>query len=104
FSRRSSAFSVSDCECTETYSPAAIAIAPDTRPATPATTMFAWLARALATPIIRLAVETMPSLAPRTAARSQPMRPMTCGSLATDQKYHAALADLRCSQPLQQWL
>ena len=31
-------------------------------------------ARAAATPIIKLAVETKPSLAPRTAARNQPAR------------------------------
>jgi hypothetical protein len=33
-----------------------------------------------ATPTIRLAVDTMPSLAPRTAARSQPMRDTRCVS------------------------
>ena len=33
-----------------------------------------WAEEAAATPTIRLAVETMPSLAPSTAARSQPMR------------------------------
>ena len=35
FSRARSACSVSDCELTETYSPAAIDMAPATRPATP---------------------------------------------------------------------
>ena len=64
---------MSDCELTDTYSPAAIDIAPATSPATPATRTSP--ARpAAATPTIRLAVETMPSLAPSTAARSQPMR------------------------------
>jgi hypothetical protein len=33
-----------------------------------------------ATPIIRLAVETTPSSAPKTAARSQAARPLRCGS------------------------
>ena len=37
----SSACSLSACECTETYSPAAIDIPPATRPATPATMMLA---------------------------------------------------------------
>ena len=36
--------------------------------------------RAVATPRIRLAVETIPSLAPKTAARSQPMRSVRCRS------------------------
>ena len=73
-SRARSACSVSACECTDTYSPAAIDIAPATSPATPVIRMVAWLALAAATPTTRLAVETMPSLAPSTAARSQPMR------------------------------
>ena len=38
------------------------------------------VALAAATPSTRLAVDTMPSLAPRTAARSQPMRPVRCRS------------------------
>lgn len=49
-------------------------MAPATSPATPVTRMLPWLGPAAATPIARLAVETMPSLAPSTAARSQPMR------------------------------
>jgi hypothetical protein len=73
-SRSTSARSVSACELTETYSPAAIDIAPATRPATPATRTFAWVARAEATPTNRLAVDTVPSFAPNTAARSQPVR------------------------------
>ena len=35
--KRSLARSVSDCECAHTYSPAAMDVAPATRPATPAT-------------------------------------------------------------------
>ena len=69
-----SARSVSACELTETYSPAAIDMAPATRPATPAIRMLPRSGVAAATPTIRLAVETMPSLAHITAARSQPMR------------------------------
>ena len=38
------------------------------------------VAPAAATPITRLAVETIPSLAPSTAARSQPMRLDLCHS------------------------
>ena len=48
--------------------------APATSPAMPVTISEAWLALAAATPISRLAVETMPSLAPSTEARNQPMR------------------------------
>src|SRR6185503_18126298 len=73
-SRARSACSVSACELTETYSPAAIDIAPATAPAMPAVSKLAWLASAAATPTTRLAVETIPSFAPRTAARNQPTR------------------------------
>jgi hypothetical protein len=69
-----SAFSASPCELTETYSPAAIDIAPATSPAVPVSRMEDCAAPAAATPAIRLAVETMPSLAPRIAARSHPIR------------------------------
>ena len=69
-----SACSVSACELTDTYSPAAIDSAPATRPATPATMTSPRAAFDAATPTTRLAVETMPSLAPSTDARSQPMR------------------------------
>ena len=59
-----------------TYSPAAIDMAPATRRgARPDTSDGCCdLCSAAATPTIRLAVETMPSFAPSTAARSQPMR------------------------------
>src|SRR5262245_34366604 len=71
-----SAASASACELTDTYSPAAIDMAPATNAATPATKMADGDGAAAATPTIRLAVETMPSLAPSTAALSQPMRVM----------------------------
>ncbi|MOA51016.1 hypothetical protein D3C78_1741070 [compost metagenome] len=63
------------------YSPAAMDMAPAISPAIPVTSNVAWLALAAATPISRLAVETMPSLAPRTAARSQPIRSLLCASV-----------------------
>ena len=59
-------------------SPAAIDMAPATRPATPAIRMSPHVAAAAATPTIKLAIETMPSLAPSTAALSQPMRSTKC--------------------------
>ena len=77
-----SACSVSACELTDTYSPAAIESAPAARPATPATSTALRVASAAATPISRLAVDTMPSLAPNTAARSHPMRLPRCTSRA----------------------
>ena len=79
-SRSSSACSVSACEWTDTYSPAAIDMAPATRPAIPATNTLLGVAWAAATPSTRLAVDTMPSFAPSTAARSQPMRSVRCRS------------------------
>src|SRR3954471_13245099 len=66
-----SACSASRCELTETYSPAAIDSAPATSPAIPAVTIAVPDAPEAATPSTRLAVDTMPSLAPSTAARSQ---------------------------------
>ena len=65
---------MSDCELTETYSPAAIDMAPATSPATPAIKTSFCVAAAAATPTIKLAVEMMPSLAPSTAALNHPMR------------------------------
>ena len=56
------------------YSPAAIDIAPPTRPAIPAVITAVREVVAAATPITKLAVDTMPSFAPSTAARSQPAR------------------------------
>ena len=54
------------------YSPVAIDIAPPTSPATPAVITGFRVVVAAATPITRLATDTMPSLAPSTAARNQP--------------------------------
>ena len=72
---------MSACELTETYSPAAIAMDPAVRPATPAISTADRDVPDAATPITRLAVEMSPSLAPRTAARSQPMCAVRCRSV-----------------------
>jgi hypothetical protein len=69
-----SARSASRCELTETYSPTAIDIEPATKPATPEIKIASLEAADAATPIIKLAVETIASSAPNTAARSQPAR------------------------------
>ncbi|KKY04887.1 hypothetical protein RM66_22235 [Xanthomonas phaseoli pv. phaseoli] len=63
---------MSACDCTDTYSPAAIDIAPATKPAMPVASTSAAAAPLLATPTSKPATERMPSLAPSTAARSQP--------------------------------
>ena len=73
-----SACSASRCELTDTYSPAAIDSAPATSPAIPAVTIAEPDAPEAATPSTRLAVDTMPSLAPSTAARSQLERWLRC--------------------------
>jgi hypothetical protein len=73
-SRARSAVLESACELTETYSPAAIAIAPAAQPATAAVRISASDPAAAATPVMRLAVEMIPSLAPSNAALSQPAR------------------------------
>src|SRR5471032_1115850 len=75
-----SACSASRCELTDTYSPTAIDIEPATSPATPATIIVPLVADDAATPIIKLAVETIASSEPSTAARSQPARPLLCTS------------------------
>src|SRR5262252_712225 len=80
-SRARSARSASACELTETYSPAAIEAAPATSPAMPAVRIAERLEFAAATPTMIAATETMPSLAPSTAARSQPARWLRCSSL-----------------------
>src|SRR6185295_8414530 len=82
-SRRSiarSASSVSACELTDTYSPAAIDSAPAAMPATAAKSTAARFGCAAATPTTRLLVEMRPSFAPRTAARSHPIRSLLCSS------------------------
>ena len=65
---------MSDWALTDTYSPAAIDMAPATKAAMPDNNMDSPVAPDAAIPVIRLAVDTMPSLAPSTAARSQPTR------------------------------
>ena len=79
-----SACSVSAWELTETYSPVAIDIAPATNPAVAATITADLDAPVADTPTIRLAVETIPSFAPSTAARSHPMRFDQCSSRSKD--------------------
>jgi hypothetical protein len=73
-SRARSAASESTCELTETYSPAAIAIAPAAQPATAAVRISPREPAAEATPTMRLAVEMIPSFAPSTAALNQAAR------------------------------
>src|SRR3546814_17123834 len=68
-------------EDTDTYSPTAIDSAPATRPATPAVRTAPSDAPPPIIPTIRQAVDTMPSLAPSTAALSQPTRVDRCSSL-----------------------
>jgi hypothetical protein len=57
---------------TDTYSPAAIAIAPATMPATPATNTLLRVPCAAATPSTRLAVDTIPSFAPSPPPEASP--------------------------------
>ena len=64
-SRARSVGSVSAWELTETYSPAAMDIAPATSPAAPANSTSPCAVAAAATPTMRLAVDTMPSFVPR---------------------------------------
>ena len=74
-SRRSfstSAATCSFCVCTEVYSPIAIEIAPATSPATPVRMMTSRATPPPPTPAISAMFVTSPSIAPKTAARSQP--------------------------------
>ena len=74
FSLAMSLRSVSRCDATDTYSPSAMLMAPATNPAIPAVSSVERDASAAAMPSSSAAVEMIPSLAPRTIARSQPMR------------------------------
>src|ERR1700730_11533752 len=65
---------------TDDSSPTAIDIEPATSPATPAIKMACFDAEAAATPIMRLAVDTIASSEPSTAARSHPERLLRCAS------------------------
>ena len=69
-----SASSESRCVETDPYSPAAIENAPAAIAATPVSTIVEREAFPAATPVSRAAVDSSPSLAPSTAARSQPLR------------------------------
>ncbi|GAB2628992.1 hypothetical protein GCM10027068_04290 [Prescottella soli] len=73
--RRSTRTSASICSLdvlTEVYSPSAIENAPATRPATPLRTTVCAATPAPPTPAISDVLVTSPSIAPNTAARSQP--------------------------------
>ncbi len=65
--------SMSNCELTETYSPAAIDNAPATKPAIVDSMIGSRATLAAATPMARLVVERIPSLAPSTEALSHPL-------------------------------
>src|SRR5450759_236110 len=83
FSLASRACSLSRWLLTDTYSPSAIDTAPATRPAILAVKIAPRADVAPATPTTIPATETIPSLAPRTPARSQfsfAARPPECGS------------------------
>src|SRR5699024_6314641 len=78
-----SACSESRWVLTDTYSPTAMLIAPAARPARPAVNTAPRSVVAAATPMTSPAVDTMPSLAPSTPARSQFRRPATDPSWAS---------------------
>ena len=68
---------------TETYSPVPMLNAPAVSAAMPAITMVPLSSVAPATPMTTPAVDTMPSLAPSTAARSQLRRVPTCSPMSS---------------------
>jgi microcystin-dependent protein len=103
-SRLLSARSASRWELTDTYSPAAIEVAPPTSPATPASNTAFRDAAAAATPMTRLAVDTIPSFAPSTAGRSQPARPLRCSSRCIPTLLQDCLAMPARIRPLAQLL
>ena len=82
--------------CTESHSPSAIDSEPASNPASPVIRIDCPLSSAPATPITRLALETNPSLAPRTAARSAFPPPPRCrpSNRATDSPGKPALCSL----------
>src|SRR5690606_16233893 len=82
----------------------AIDIAPATSPATPATRISCDAAVAAATPTMRLDVEISPSLAPSTAARSQPIRSMSWLSLWTARMASPISADRLWLHDFRQWI
>jgi hypothetical protein len=90
------ACSVSRWVLTETYSPKAIDTAPAATPAIPAVNIGPRPTVAAATPTTMPAIDTIPSLAPNTPARSQfnfDATEPTCGSAAWDgDDTHATLA------------
>jgi len=75
----------------------AIDIEPATSPAMPAVKMTSLDADDAATPIMRLAVDTIASSDPSTAARSHPARPLRCASLCL------CRLDMRFNPPWDVW-
>src|ERR1700712_5516419 len=92
-----SARSASRCELTDTYSPTAIENAPANNPAMPAVNTALVLELAAVTPSIKLALETMPSLTPSTAARSQPERCDRCCSCGCGESIWSILFSESCN-------
>ena len=78
-SRSRSAFSVSACECTDTYSPAAIDMAPATSPATAVIKMVDWLACAAAT--LKGCIQTCAGAPSQCSRPPTPRRAGWCGRL-----------------------
>ncbi|XBI96878.1 hypothetical protein VPH35_033099 [Triticum aestivum] len=89
-SRSSCAISTSRWEQTDTNSPMAMLHAPASRPANPEITMARTSCFTAPTPSISDAVDTSPSLAPSTAARSQLARPAKSTSESASPPRHIA--------------